>query len=370
MTPDIPFVDLRAQQAEIHEAVMEDLERVFREAGFVGGPEVEGFEEEYARYTGVSHCVGVANGTDAVEIALRAAGIGSGCEVILPANTFIATVEAVVRAGASPVLVDADETTLLIDPEQVARAVTPRTRAVIAVHLFGQIAPVEQISDVLEGADVILIEDAAQSQGATRGGVRSGALGLMAATSFYPGKNLGAGGDAGAVTTNDEELAARARLLSNHGSEHKYVHETMGFNSRMDAVQAVVLRHKLRRLDAWNLMRQRAARRYSELLAGHEHVVLPATLEGNEHVWHLYPIRVPDRDEVMSALQKNGIGVGVHYPVPIHLTPAYQELGLGQGDFPVTEAAALQMVSLPMFPHITDLQQEAVVEVIRGVLGQ
>jgi dTDP-4-amino-4,6-dideoxygalactose transaminase len=368
MTFDIPFVDLRAQQAEVHQAVMEDLERVFRDTGFVGGPEVVAFEEEYARYTGVSHCVGVANGTDAVEIALRAAGIGPGCEVILPANTFIATAEAVVRAGATPVLVDADEATLLIDPDQVARAVTPRTRAVVAVHLFGQIAPVEQIAGVLDGADVVLIEDAAQSQGATRGGVRSGALGLVAATSFYPGKNLGAGGDAGAVTTNDEELAARARLLSNHGSEHKYVHETMGFNSRMDAVQAVVLRHKLRHLDAWNLMRQSAARRYSELLAGCEDLVLPVPMKGNEHVWHLYPIRVPNRDEVMSALQKNGIGAGIHYPVPIHLTPAYQELGLAGGNYPVTEAAALQMVSLPMFPHITASQQEAVAEVIRGVL--
>jgi dTDP-4-amino-4,6-dideoxygalactose transaminase len=370
MTYDIPFVDLQAQQAEVHEAVMADIDQVVRSGAFIGGEHVAAFEGEYAAHAGSSHCVGVANGTDALEIALRAGGVGSGGEVILPANTFVATAEAVVRAGATPVLVDVDPLHLLLDPDRLEAALTSRTRAVIAVHLFGQMAPMEKIREALNDRDILIVEDAAQSQGASRGGVRSGSWGTIAATSFYPGKNLGAGGDAGAITTDDEDLAARARLVANHGSERKYIHEVLGFNSRMDAVQAVLLRHKLRRLDVWNAMRQEAALRYSELLSDCEQVLLPQAMEGNEHVWHLYPIRIPERDEVLAALEKNGIGAGIHYPVPVHLTPAFHYLGHAPGSFPVSEAAAREMVSLPMFPHITPEQQSAVVEVVRLALGR
>ena len=368
MSQNVPLVDLRAQMAEIAVELAPEVERILSTAAFVGGPDVAVFERAYAEFVGVRHCIGVANGTDAIELALRALGVGPGDEVVVPANTFIATAEAVARAGATPVLVDVDQRTLLIDPALVAKAVTPRTRAVLPVHLFGQLAPVDEISSALAGTDVVIVEDAAQSQGATRHGVVSGALGRLASTSFYPGKNLGAAGDAGAVTTDDDELAERVRLLGSHGSPAKYVHDSLGFNSRLDTIQAVVLTHKLARLPAWNDRRRSAAARYDELLADLTDVVRPAQLEGNEHVWHLYVVRVPRRDEVLARLNAEGIGAGIHYPVPVHLTGAFADLGHGEGDFPETERAAAQILSLPIFPHITAEQQERVVSVLGDAL--
>lgn len=365
----IPLVDLAAQSAEIVDEVLPVLERVLRTASFVGGEPVREFEAGFAAYTGVSHCVGVGNGTDALELALRAAGVTAGDEVILPANTFIATAEAVSRIGASPVLVDVDPDRLLIDPLLVDKAITARTRAVVPVHLFGQVAPMEPLADLTGAAGIALVEDAAQAQGARRAGRTAGTFGVAAATSFYPGKNLGAAGDAGAVLTDDEELATRVRVLADHGSPRKYVHDVVGFNSRLDAVQAVVLTAKLRRLEGWNRARRAAALRYAELLAELPGVRLPVP-DGpqDESAWHLFVVRVPDRDRVLARLHEAGVGAGVHYPTPIHLTGAYAHLGHGPGDFPVAEEAAGQILSLPLHAHLGEADQEMVVEVLGGSL--
>lgn len=365
---NIPLVDLAAQQAEIDEEVREGLDHVFATTSFIGGKAVSEFELAYAEQTDVAHCIGVANGTDALELALRGAGVTAGGEVILPANTFIATAEAVSRIGAVPVLVDVDEEHLLIDPAQVAAAVTARTQAIVPVHLFGQVAPVEQLLDIAAAAGAVIVEDAAQSQGATRFGRFAGSLGLAAGTSFYPGKNLGAAGDAGAVTTNDAALAERVRVIAAHGSSKKYVHDLVGMNSRLDTIQAVVLNAKLKRLPGWNDARRAAAARYSTLLADVEGVRLPRSAEGNVDVWHLYVVRVADRDRVLAALHESGIGAGIHYPYPVHLTAAYAHLGHSLGDFPVTERSATEILSLPLFPHITVEQQEYTVRAARLAL--
>jgi dTDP-4-amino-4,6-dideoxygalactose transaminase len=313
--------------------------------------------------------VAVANGTDAIEIALRALGVGHGDECILPANTFIATAEAVCRAGATPVLVDcADDDTCLIDVDAVEAAMTPRTAAIIPVHLYGQAAPVERLIPLARRIGAWLVEDAAQSQGARRNGTSAGALGDAAATSFYPGKNLGAYGDAGATLTGSADVAARMRVIRDHGSPRKYEHEVVGVNSRLDTLQAVVLSAKLRRLAGWNAARRAAAARYDELLSGCDAVVRPRTLDGNEHVWHLYTVRVPDRDRVLKELHAAGIGAGIHYPVPIHLTAAFEGLGYKQGALPVAERAARGLLSLPLFPEITAAQQERVVSVLISAL--
>ncbi|GAA3579290.1 DegT/DnrJ/EryC1/StrS family aminotransferase [Microlunatus spumicola] len=362
----IPLVDLAAQQAEISEEVMAGLSEVFATTSFIGGKPVGEFELAYAEATGAAHCVGVANGTDAVELALRGVGVTAGGEVILPANTFIATAEAVSRIGAVPVLVDVDDEHLLIDPDLIAAAITDKTQAVVPVHLFGQVAPVERVLAVV--GDVPVVEDAAQSQGATRFGRFAGSLAAAAGTSFYPGKNLGAAGDAGAVTTQDADLAARVRLIANHGSARKYDHEVVGMNSRLDTVQAVVLNAKLKRLATWNTWRREAADRYSALLADVEGVRVPRSAEGNVDVWHLYVVRVQDRDAVLRRLNEAGVGAGIHYPVPLHLTRAYASLGLGPGSFPVAERSASEILSLPLYPHITEAQQVQVVEALRAAL--
>ncbi|MGH9154550.1 MAG: DegT/DnrJ/EryC1/StrS family aminotransferase, partial [Acidimicrobiales bacterium] len=295
---------------------------------------------EFARFSSVAHCVGVANGTDALEIALRALEVGPGDEVIVPANTFIATASAVVRAGADVVLADVDPVTLLVDPAAVGAAVGPRTAALIPVHLYGQMAPMPALEKVASRAGVPMVEDAAQSQGASQAGRASGSIGAAAGTSFYPGKNLGAYGDAGAVLTGDADVARRVRAIRDHGSSRKYEHDERGFNSRLDTLQAVVLRAKLRHLAAWNDHRREAAQRYEALLQAVPGVTTPGVGEGNEHVWHLYVVQVPDRDRVLAELQGKGIGAGIHYPKPVHLHGAFASLGLGRGTFPVAEAAA------------------------------
>jgi dTDP-4-amino-4,6-dideoxygalactose transaminase len=366
---NIPLVDIAAQQAEINAEVREGLDDVFATAAFIGGKAVSEFELAYAEATDVAHCVGVANGTDALELALRAAGVTSGGEVILPANTFIATAEAVSRIGARPVLVDCDPTYLLIDPGKAEAAITSRTQAIVPVHLFGQVAPVEQLIEIAVARGIPVVEDAAQSQGATRHGRFAGSLGLVAATSFYPGKNLGAAGDAGAVTTNDADIAAKVRLVAGHGSSKKYIHEVVGVNSRLDTIQAVVLRAKLRRLPAWNAKRQAASARYAELLADVEGVRLPTSAPGNDDVWHLYVVRVAERDRALAELHQSGIGAGIHYPYPVHLTAAYSSLGYGRGSFPVAEQASNEILSLPLFPHITENQQVRVVNALSRTIS-
>ncbi|MFN0028449.1 MAG: DegT/DnrJ/EryC1/StrS family aminotransferase [Acidimicrobiales bacterium] len=357
----IPFVDLGWQHRQIEAEVAAGFADVLGRTAFIEGAEVAAFETAFADYCGTGHCLGVANGTDAIELALRAGGIGPGDEVILPTNSFVATAEAVVRAGAVAVMVDVDDRYLLLDPAAVTAAITPRTAAVIAVHLFGQLAPMTELMALCARHGLLLVEDAAQSQGARQGGVAMGNFGRVAATSFYPGKNLGAYGDGGAVLTNDAELAATVRCLRNHGSERKYVHSMIGMNSRLDTLQAVALNAKLARLESWNQLRRDAAARYEDLLGTVTGVRTPATAPGNVHVWHLYVTRVAERDRVLAAMEADGVGVGIHYPQPIHLQPAFAALG-DHAPAPVAEAAAAELLSLPLFPGITAAQQERVVE--------
>lgn len=366
---EVPLVDLSAQHRAVEAAVRAGFEEVLQATSFIKGPAVAAFEREYAQWLGVSHCVGVGNGTDALELALRAVGVVEGDEVIVPANTFIATAEAVVRAGARPVLADVDDAYLLLDAEAVRSAVGPRATAVMPVHLYGQVAPMEQIGRVAAAAGLRVVEDAAQAQGARRFGASAGSFGDAAGTSFYPGKNLGAYGDGGAVLTNDADVAARVRMIADHGSVVRYRHEVIGCNSRLDSLQAVVLSAKLAHLAAWNAERRAAAERYASMLDTVHDVRVPGTLEGNEHVWHLYVVRVPDRDGVLQRLHEQGIGAAIHYPVPVHLQPAFRHLGHVAGDFPVAEAAAGELLSIPLFPGITAAQQERVVEALEKALA-
>ncbi|TFC07196.1 DegT/DnrJ/EryC1/StrS family aminotransferase [Cryobacterium adonitolivorans] len=358
----VPFLNLIAQQAEIADEVLPTWQAQFISAAFVGGAEVAAFEREYAAYIGTRHCVGVANGTDAVELALRAVGVRPGDEVIIPVNTFIATAEAATRLGAIPVFVDVDDEFLLIDPAAVDAAITARTRAIVPVHLYGQTAPMDALIPMANRHGLVIVEDAAQSQGASSTLGRAGSLGRVAATSFYPGKNLGAAGDAGAVLTDDPAVAEFVRNFGAHGSSVKYVHDRAGVNSRLDAVQAAVLRAKLRRLDGWNAARRAAAGRYAEMLADVPEVRLPAIRPGNEDVWHLYVVQVDERDRVLAELGAAGIGAAIHYPTPLHLTAAYAGLGYRPGQFPVAEAAAGRILSLPMFPHLTQAEQSLVAD--------
>lgn len=364
----VPLVDLSRQQSQIVDQIREGFNRVIAENSFVLGPQVGEFEGLWANYCGVNHAVGVGNGTDAIELALRAAGIGPGDDVLIPANTFVATAGAVMRTGASLVLADCDEN-YLISADDAERRITSKTKAVIGVHLYGQAAPMEQLRKRL-GTDLVLVEDAAQSQGARRHGKRAGSLGTVGATSFYPGKNLGAYGDAGAVMTDSLEIGERVRRLRNHGGTAKYEHPEIGFNSRMDSLQAVVLSAKLAVLDEWNNQRAEAAARYTVLLSDFDQVCLPQVAEGNEHVFHLYVVRVPRRDDVVARLNAAGIGAGIHYPRPVHMHPAYSTLGYASGDFPRAETFATEIISLPLYPGISADEQEYVADELRRVVSQ
>jgi dTDP-4-amino-4,6-dideoxygalactose transaminase len=362
----IPLVDLKTNYLSIEAEVLEGMKRVLANTAFILGPEVSEFEKEYAAFIGAKHCLGVANGTDALELLVRAAGLGATDEVLVPANSFIASALGVQRAGAQVRFVDCDDDGL-IDVGSCATRVTAKTKAVLPVHLYGQCAPMEQV----EKLGLLIIEDAAQAQGATRHGRAAGTWGFGAGTSFYPGKNLGAYGDAGGVTTNDDAAAKKIRALRNYGSDVKYFHPEAGFNSRLDTLQAVVLRAKLKRLAGWNASRRAAAERYMSLLRDVRDVRLPRVAAGNEHIWHIYAVRVPGalRDAVMKSMQAAGIGVGVHYPVPIHLQGAYAKHGHRAGDFPRAEAQAAEMISLPMYPELTADQQTQVAEALKKALA-
>ncbi len=362
----VPLVDLKWQHDEIAQDVFAGMRQVMETTAFIQGPQVAEFEQAFADFSQVRHCVGVASGTDALEMAVRALGLGPDDVVIVPANSFIASALGVIRAGVRVRLVDCDPYTYLIDVDAIAAAMTPEVKAVMPVHLFGQTAPVEKLVEVI--GDVAIIEDGAQSQGATRLGRPSGSLGTIAATSFYPGKNIGAYGDAGAVLTDDDDLAQLVRNYGNWGSPQKYHHPVIGFNSRLDTIQAVVLKAKLDRLAAWNKLRGEAAERYDELMLAGGRVTPPVTLAGNEHIWHLYVVRVPQREKVVASLQSADVGVGIHYPIPMHLQGALSFLGHREGDFPNTEAASREMISLPMFPGITEDQQVYVVEALHRAL--
>jgi len=365
----VPMLDLAYQHRIVAAEVADGFRRVLDNASYVLGPEVDAFEDAYARYLGVSHVIGVGNGTDALVLALRAAGIGSGDEVILPANTFVATAEAVVLVGATPVLVDSGDD-FLMHPDAVSAAVTSRTRAAIPVHLYGMVADVAGIRRAA-GEGIVIVEDAAQSQGAIRGGRYAGSLGDVAATSFYPGKNLGAYGDGGAVSTDSDVIAHAVRISRNHGGVERYQHEVIGTNSRLDALQAVVLAAKLVRLDAWNEQRRAIADRYRELLAGEPGIVLPIAGERSAHVYHQFVVQVDERDRVFGEMTAAGIGVGVHYPTPVHLLAAFADRGLGRrGAFPRAEAQARRILSLPIYPGLTPEAQDRVVARLRRAVGR
>lgn len=359
----IPFVDLKTQFQKHRAEFLQAIEQVLQSAAFILGPEVSRFEKEFAGFIGSRFAVGLASGTDAVHLALRAAGVGQGDEVITATNTFYATTAAIELAGARPVLVDCDPDTYLIDVAALERAVTQRTRAIIPVHLYGQVAPMEAIETFAKKHGLIIIEDACQAHGARYKGQGAGTFGAAAAFSFYPGKNLGAFGDGGAVTTDDEGMYSRLLALRNYGSPQKYQHPTFGTNSRLDGVQAAVLLVKLRYIEEWNRARVRAADRYRKNLAGTAGIKLPETAEDSTHIYHLFVIQVPDRrDEILQALASREIYCGIHYPIPLHLQQAYAYLGYRAGDFPVAEAASQRILSLPMFPEITDQQIDLVCE--------
>lgn len=369
----VPLVDLQAAHAEIADDVRAGFERVLESGAFILGPDVAAFEQEYARFSGAGSCVAISNGTDALELVLRARDIGAGDEVIVPVNTFIATAASVTRAGAKPVFVDCDPEYLLIDPASIEASLTERTRAIVPVHLYGQVAPMDAVHEIARERGLFVVEDNAQAQGARQDGRQSGAFGLASVTSFYPGKNIGAYGDAGAVVTDDADIARTLRALRNYGAERKYEHTIVGFNCRLDSLQAVVLRAKLKHLDRWNEQRRQAAARYAELLHDIDGLRPVACRDGNEHVYYLYVVRVPGGPQVRAAvfdeLHAKAIGVGIHYPTPVHLTGAYAGHRQGPGSFPVAEEAAGCILSLPIFPQITPDQQQRVAQELRQALS-
>ena len=369
MAQSIPLADLQAQYQAIGEEIDAAIQRVISKSSFILGPEVTNFEQAFAAYCGAAHCVGVSSGTAALELALRALGVGPGDEVITVAHTFIATAEAISAVGAKPVFVDIEPHSYNLAPEAFAEAITPRTRAVMPVHLYGQPADMTRINRIAREHGLRVIEDAAQAHGATWEGRRAGVLGDAACFSFYPGKNLGAYGDAGAVVTNRAEIAEQVRLLRNHGRRAKYLHEQIGFGERLDALQAAILGAKLSHLGKWIEERNRLAARYTSRLADLE-LVLPQVSEQARHAWHLYVVRTPRRDEMLEHLHQQGIGAGVHYPIPLHLQPAYAELGYGRGDLPVTELVADTCLSLPLYPEMTEEQQDRVIQCIAEFVGQ
>ena len=349
----IPFLDLRAGYLELKAELDAACGRVMGSGWYILGEEVEAFENEFAAYCEAEYCIGVANGLDALHLILRGMGVGEGDEVIVPANTYIATWLAVSYAGATPVPVEPDESTHNLDPGLIEQAITANTKAIIAVHLYGQPADMDAINEVARRHGLRVIEDAAQAHGARYKGRRVGALGDASGFSFYPGKNLGAYGDAGAVVTNDEDLAGKLRMLRNYGSQIKYFSQVKGFNSRLDELQAAVLRVRLKSLDEWNGRRHEIAEHYVRALDGCPGIVLPAVSEWAEPVWHLFVVRSHGRDALQEQLSGAGVVTLIHYPVPPHRQQAYVELGYGGGRFPRSEALAAEVLSLPMSPHLS-----------------
>lgn len=362
---EIPFLDVGAGYRELKAELDDAVGRVLMSGWYIGGEELSAFERDFSHYVEARYCVGVGNGLDALHLALRAMGVGPGDEVIVPSNTYIATWLAVSYVGATPVPVEPDERTYNLNPLLIEDAVTEKTKAVIPVHLYGQPADLDPILSVARMHGIWVLEDAAQSHGARYKGRKLGAHGDAVAWSFYPGKNLGALGDGGAVTTDNEELAERIRVLSNYGSKEKYINDVQGFNSRLDPLQAAALKVKLAHLDNWNSRREKIAAIYFKGLAGLP-LVLPHVAEWGVPVWHLFVIRHPQRDELQRYLKAQGIGTVIHYPIPPHLQAAYSELGLRDGDLPASERIHSEVLSLPLGPHMTVPQAEQVVEVIRA----
>jgi dTDP-4-amino-4,6-dideoxygalactose transaminase len=363
-TTRVPFLDLARIHEPLKSALLDEIGDLISSGAFTNGPAVRDFEDAFASFSGTAHCVGLASGLDALRLALLAAGVEPGDEVIVPANTFVATLEGVSQAGARPVVVDASTADLNIDVDAVEAAITPRTRYVMPVHLYGQLADMRRLVPLCERHGLRIVEDACQAHGAERDGIRAGTSGLAAAFSFYPGKNLGAFGDAGALVTGDAELAGVVRALREHGQRAKYEHDLEGFTARLDAIQALVLSRKLPLLEGWNAERRAAAAYYTEALDGVGDLGLPPVPAGSDPVWHLYVVRTARREALAAALAERGIGTGRHYPQPVHLAPAYAWLGYAPGAFPVTEALADELLSLPIFPGITERELAAVVAAV------
>lgn len=360
----IPFLDLRASYTSLKAEIDAAVARVLDSGWYIGGPEVEAFEREFAAYVGTSHCVAVANGLDALRLALLAAGVRPGDEVVVPTHTFVATWLAVTQCGAVPVPVEVCPDTYQLDPRRLADAITARCTAIVPVHLYGMPADLDAIREVTAPRRIAVVEDAAQAQGTRYRTRRIGGHSAAASWSFYPGKNLGAFGDAGAVTTDDAALAGRLRALRNYGSRERYVHDELGFNSRLDPVQAAILGVKLRHLDAWNARRREIAARYLRELKG-AGVILPVVPDWAEPSWHLFPVRHPHRDALRDALAAAGVETLIHYPIPPHLQRAYADLGFTRGAFPVAEATADTVLSLPIGPAMDDAQVGRVIEAVR-----
>ena len=363
---NVPFVDLRPMHNEIRAEMLESFEDALDQSWYIGGEQCAAFEKRFADYCGVNYCVGCGNGLDALHLILLALGIGPGDEVIVPAQTFIATALAVSYSGAKPVYVDIDPQYYALDPEKLESAISPRTKAIIMVHLFGQIGRFDEVASVGRAHDLFLIEDAAQAHGAEYHGIKAGSLGCAAGFSFYPVKNLGALGDAGSVTTSSEDIADRVRTLSNYGSHRKYMHEYKGFNSRLDEVQAGWLRLKLRNLDRWNKDRARIAERYLKEIHN-PRLTLPALNPDAKHAWHVFAIMTEERDRMRDALAEKGIMTQIHYPVAMHMHQAYTELGYHEGDFPVAEAASAREISLPLYYGMPEEQIDYVIESLNAL---
>ncbi len=365
----VPFLDLKAHHAPLIDQFDRAIRKVIESNAFAGGPFVEEFEKEFAAYCGSKYAIGVGNGTDALWLTLLALGIGEGDEVITVPNTFFATAEAITYCRAQPVFVDVDEDTFTMNPAELENSLTEKTKAIIPVHLFGQPADMDPILEFARAHGLFVIEDAAQAHGAEYKGRKAGTLGDAGCFSFYPGKNLGAFGEAGAVVTNDAELREKIQVLRDHGQVRKYYHTLVGWNCRMDGIQAAILSIKLRHLEEANLLRRERALQYNQAFEGIEGVATPFEADYARHVYHVYAIRVQERDEVRRFLEENGIGCGVHYPIPIHLQEACRDLGYTEGAFPIAEKLAEEFLSLPIFPELTEEQTEYVARCVSEVTG-
>ena len=364
-----PFLDLKAHHEPLRNEINAAIAEVIESNAFAGGPFVDKFDQDFASFCGTRHSIGVASGTDALWFALLAYGVGAGDEVITVSSTFMATAEAISFCGAKPVFVDIDERTYTMNPALLEAAITPRTKAIIPVHLFGQMADMDPIMDIAHKHSLRVIEDACQAHGAQYKGRKAGSVGHAGCFSFYPGKNLGAFGEAGAVTTNDRELKEKIQVLRDHGQVKKYDHAVVGWNGRMDGIQGAVLRVKLSYLARNNDRRRDHARRYNEQFAKTAAIVTPLEAAGHTHVYHIYAIRVKQREALRQALTARQVGCGIHYPIPVHLQKAYSFLGLGRGSYPITEQCADEFLSLPMFPELTNEQIDAAAQEVKKHLA-
>ncbi len=356
----VPFVDLSQQYKEVKVELQKDFDRVFAAQNFILGNEVEQFEKEFAAYIGSKYCVGVGSGTDALILALKAMGVGENDEVILPTHTFVATALAVIETGGTPVFVDVDEATLQMDVDAVAAAINTKTKVILPVHLYGSMVPMDRLVQLAQKHDIQILEDACQAHGATYSGQKAGTFGSMAAFSFYPGKNLGAYGDAGAIVTNDPELYEQAKLLHNYGQRKKYHHEMLGKNSRLDELQAAFLRTKLLHLDSWNQQRKQIAQKYNASL-GQYRLEVPDEIES---VYHLYVIQHPHRDELQAYLENHGVNTLIHYPIPLHMQQCFKYMNHAPEEYPIAEKYTARILSLPIYPGMTDEQVDYVIEQI------